>query len=343
MRWSRTWTLVETHAAGSVAKVLTSGVPDVPGACIREKMDWLRDHDGLRRVLLHEPRGAPGTSVNVLLPACDPRADLGFVIMEGAEYVLMSGSNTIGTATVILETGIVPMREPVTRLVLEAPGGLVEIRCRCRAGKVVEVEFANLPAFVVTLDRAVEVPGHGTVQVDVAWGGMFYALVDARALGFRLAREEARDICIVGEAVRAACREQVRVVHPEDSRVAGVQSVQFTLPARRRRGRLGARNTVVVHPGHLDRSPCGTGTSARLAVMHARGQARCGDTFDHEGILGTRFRARLTGETRVAGRTAIESTIAGQAWITGISHYGLDPSDPYPEGYTLADTWLQAV
>ena len=289
------------------------------------------------------PESVQDGETGLLVPPGDPRADLGFVIMEGAEYVAMSGSNTIGTATVVLETGILPMAEPETRLVLEAPGGLVAVACRCRDGRVASVEFANLPAFVVALDRAVEVPGIGTVTVDVAWGGMFYALVDAGSLGFGVERHEARDLCIVGEAVRAACREQVEAVHPEQRGAAGVQSVEFTLPARRRRGALHARNTVVVHPGHLDRSPCGTGTSARLAVMHARGEAGVGDVLVHEGILGTRFRATLTGVTRVGTTRAIESTVAGSAWVTGISQVGLDPSDPFPEGYTLADTWLQAV
>ena len=343
MRWKQSWTLVEAHAAGSVARVLTAGLPPIPGDSVQRKMCWLREHDALRRVLLHEPRGAPGTSVNVLVPACDPRADIGFIIMEGGEYVAMSGSNTIGTATVILETGILPMHEPETRFTLEAPGGLVPVRCRCRDGKVLSVEFANLPAFALALDARVQVPAIGEVRVDIAWGGMFYAIVDARSLGFTLARAQARDICIAGEAIRAACREQLHAVHPLDSSLAGVQSVLFMLPVHRHGRRFRAKNTVVVHPGHLDRSPCGTGTSARLAVLHARGQVQAGDEFIHEGILGTRFEAAITGETPVGALPAVHTRVAGQAWITGIGHYGLDPGDPFPEGYTLADTWQGVV
>lgn len=343
MRWKQTCTLVEAHAAGSVAKVLTGGIVDVPGETMLDKMRWFREHDRLRRLLLHEPRGAPATSVNVLLPSRNPRADLGLVIMEGSEYVAMSGSNTIGTVTVVLETGILPMTEPQTTVVLEAPGGLVEATCRCRDGKVESVRFANVPAFVVALDAHVEVEGLGTLRVDVAYGGMFYAIVEARDLGFALTRGEAREICVVGERVRTACRAQIEAVHPQYPELAGVQSVEVVGPVRRRGTRLASRNTVVVHPGHLDRSPCGTGTSARLAVLHARRRIRVGEPFEHESILDTKFVGEITGTTRIGGRRAIRSSITGSAWITGIAQYGLDPTDPFPEGFTLADTWLEAV
>jgi proline racemase len=344
MRWQRVFTVVGVHAEGEYAKVVTGGVVDVPGRSMFDKMRYLRDHgDGLRKFLLYEPRGAAVHSANLLLPSSHPKAAVGYVIMESEEYPPMSGSNTISTATVILETGIVPMTEPVTRLTLEAPAGLIELVCECRGGRVLQVKFRNVPAFVQHLDAPIEVEGIGTVRIDVAYGGMHYALVDAASLGFALTRDEARDICLVGEKIRTAARAQLRVVHPENPEIRDVTITEFTGPVRRRGKTLTARNTVVVSPGRLDRSPCGTGTSARLAVMSARRQIRKGQLFDHESIIGSHFLAEVVGTTRVGRRPAVVTTVAGRAWLTDIGQYGLDPEDPFPEGYTLSDTWLRAI
>ena len=216
MRWKRTLTVVGVHAEGEYAKVVTGGVVDVPGRTMFDKMQWLRHRDdGLRKFLLYEPRGAAVHSANLILPSRNPKAALGYVIMESTEYPPMSGSNTICTVTAILETGILPMREPETRLTLESPAGLIEVSCRCDGGRVLQVKFRNVPAFVQHLDASVEVDGVGTVTLDVAYGGMHYALVDAARLGFAITPDEARDICGLGEKIREAAREQLRVVHPE--------------------------------------------------------------------------------------------------------------------------------
>jgi len=344
MRWKRTLTVVGAHAGGEMGKVVTGGVVDVPGKTMFDKKRHLeKKGDGLRKFLLFEPRGAAVHSANLVLPTNNPKATLGYIIMESTEYPPMSGSNTICTATVLLETGILPMTEPVTRLVLEAPGGLIALTCKCRDGKVLEVKFANVPSFVLHLGAELEVAGVGTVRADVAYGGMIYALVEARALGFALAPDEARDIAAMGQRIKAAANQQLRSVHPENPEIREVTVTEFTGPLRRRGKRLSARNTVVVSPGRLDRSPCGTGTSARLAVMHARRQIRKGEVLDHESIIGSHFHAEVTGATRVGGRPAVVTTVAGRAWITAISQYGHDPDDPFPEGYTLSDTWLQAI
>ncbi len=280
MRWQRTLTVVGAHAEGEMGKVVTGGVIDVPGETMFDKKRHLEQNDdGLRKFLLFEPRGAAVHSANLVLPTNNPEAALGFIIMESTEYPPMSGSNTICTATVLLETGILPITEPVTRLVLEAPGGLIAIKCRCRDGKVLEVEFANVPSFVLHLGANVEVEGVGTVAIDVAYGGMIYALTEARALGFRITPDEARDIAVMGQRIKAAANEQLESVHPENPEIQGVTVTEFTAPVRRRGKRLSARNTVVVSPGRLDRSPCGTGTSARLAVMHARREIRKGEVL----------------------------------------------------------------
>lgn len=344
MRWARTLTVVGVHAEGEYAKVVTGGVVDVPGRTMFDKMRWLQRHDdGLRKFLLFEPRGAAVHSANLLLPSSHPRAALGFVIMESTEYPPMSGSNTICTVTAILETGILPMREPETRLTLEAPAGLVEVTCRCEGGRVRQVRFRNVPAFVQHLDAPIEVPGVGTLRIDVAYGGMHYALVDAAAVGFAITPDEARDICVMGERIRSAAREQLRVVHPENPAIRDVTITEFTGPVRRRGRGLAARNTVVVSPGRLDRSPCGTGTSARLAVMHARRQIRAGQPFDHESVIGSHFLAEIVGTTRVGRKPAVITTVAGRGWVTEIGQLGYDPEDPFPEGYTLSDTWLRAI
>ena len=344
MRWNRTFTVVGCHAEGEVGRVVTGGLPPIPGHTMFDKKRHMERHmDDIRKIILFEPRGAAAVNANIVLPSNNPKADMGFIILESTEYPPMSGSNTISTGTVLLETGMVPMIEPVTTLTLEAPGGLVTLECQCRAGKVTSVRFTNVPAFALCLDTHVEVPGVGSVKLDVAYGGMMYALVDAADHGFRITPDEARDICVLGQEVKAACVEQLDVVHPENPEIRDVTIFEMRGPVKKQGKSLRARNTVVVSPGRLDRSPCGTGTSARLAVMHAKKQIAVGQPFVHESIIGSRFHAEVVRTTRVKGKPAVVTSVAGQAWITGIGQYGMDPSDPFQAGYTLTDTWLEAL
>jgi len=340
MRWDRVLTVVDCHAEGEVGKVVTGGVGEVPGETMFDKRLYLERHrDDLRRLLLSEPRGSLTHNANLLLPSRHPEAAAGFVIMEATEYPAMSGSNTICVATVLLETGVVPMTEPVTELALEAPAGIIRVRCTCRDGKVTSVRFTNAPALTYHLDAAVEAEGIGTVRADVAWGGMAYAIVDAAALGFALTPDEAADLCAVGERVKAAVATQLPAVHPTEPRFAGVTMTELAGPLRREDGVLTARNAVVMSPGRLDRSPCGTGSSARLAVLHARGEIGVGERFVHESVIGTRFDCRIESTTEVGGVPAVVPSVAGQAWITGISQLGVDPTDPFPAGHILPDTY----
>jgi proline racemase len=343
-------TAVDAHACGEPGRVITGGVLDVPGGSMFEKMTWLRDHaDGLRLRMLREPRGYPASCCNLVLPPTRPEADAGYVIMEQTEYPPMSGTNTICVVTVLIETGMVKVTEPVTRLTLETPAGLIAVEAEVRDGKARKVTFRNVPAFAAHLDAAVEVPGLGTVTVDVAWGGMFYVIADAAPLGFRLAPDEARDIVRVAEMIQAATREQLPVVHPENPGIAGVSIAQLsgepTQPGAHR------RNTVVVSTGSfdwskpstwtgvLDRSPCGTGTCAKMAALHAKGKLPLQQDFVHEGILGTTFTGRLVEETRVGPYPAVVPTLSGQGWITGFAQYVVDPDDPFPDGFTVGDIW----
>ncbi|HWA45406.1 MAG TPA: proline racemase family protein [Hypericibacter adhaerens] len=344
MRWSQTFTVVDCHAEGEIGKVVTGGVFDVPGRTMFDKMRHLAEHrDGLRKFVLFEPRGTVNHNANIILPTNNPEAAMGFVILESTEYPAMSGSNTICVATVLLETGILPMKEPVTELVLEAPGGLIKVTCDCKDGKVRQVKFTNQPAFAYHLDKVVEVEGLGSLKVDVAYGGMTYVHVDATALGLGLTRDEARDLCGLGQRIKTAAAAQLEVSHPENPLIPGITQTQFMGPFRREGGRLTAKNTVIVSPGRNDRSPCGTGTCARLAVMHAKGQIKPGEVFDHESLIGTHFISEIVGTTKVGRYPAVIPTVAGQAWITAISQFGYDPTDPFPEGFTLSDVWLKAL
>ena len=342
--------VVDAHAGGEPGRVVVGGVHDVPGATMLEKRDHLwHEGDRLRRLLLREPRGYPATCANLVLPATSPGADAGFVIMEQAEYPAMSGSNTICTASVLIAEGLVPVRQPITELVLEAPAGLIAVRAEVRDGRARSVTFRNVPAFVVALGRPVEVPTIGTVTVDVAWGGMFYALADAAALGFQLTPDEGRDLVRVGEMVKAAAREQVPAEHPLEPALSGISIMEWTGPPTLP-GSHG-RNTVVVSSGTLDwdrpasftgvldRSPCGTGTCARMAVLHARGELAIGQAFVHEGILGTTWTGSLVAETTVGARPAVVPELTGSAWITGRAELSVDGDDPFPEGFTVGDLW----
>ena len=335
-------TAVDAHACGEPGRVITGGVLDVPGATMFEKKTWLEQHgDALRKRMLREPRGYPAANCNLILPPTRPEADAGFVIMEQTEYPPMSGTNTICVVTVLIETGMVQAKEPVTKLTLETPAGLVGVEAEVTAGKVMRVTFRNVPAFAVHMAKPIEVPNLGTVTVDLAYGGMFYVLAEAAPLGLRLTPDEGRDIVRIGAMINAAAKEQLVAVHPDNPEISGASIAELTGPPSSP-GAHG-KNAVVVSTGHLagvlDRSPCGTGTCARMSLLHARGRLPLHQDYVHEGILGTTFTGRLVEETRVGPYAAVVPTLSGRAWITGFANYVLDPDDPFPEGFTIGDIW----
>jgi proline racemase len=350
MRFSRMIQAVEAHAAGEPGRVIVGGVLDVPGQTMFDKMQWLAANgDDLRLRMLHEPRGYPAANVNLVLPSNHPEADAGYVIMEQVEYPGMSGTNTICTVTVLLETGMLPMQEPLTELALETPAGLIRVRAECRDGKVRSVTFRNVPAFATHLDATVEVPQLGTVTVDVAYGGMFYVIADAEPFGLRLTPDEGRDIVRISEMIKAAANEQLPVVHPDQPGFSGITIAQLSGPPHA--ATSSRRNVVTVSTGKLDwekpstwtgavdRSPCGTGTCAKMATLHARGLLDLDEPFVHEGILGTTFTGRLVEETTIGRYRAVVPELTGTAWITGFSSWVVDPEDPFPDGFTVGDIW----
>jgi proline racemase len=334
-------TVVGAHAEGEVGRVITGGVIAPPAASMFERWQAVqRDQDWLRTMLLSDPRGSVNCAVNLVTPPIAPGADFGLIVIESDYYPPMSGSNLICSVTVALETGLVAMVEPVTRLCVDTPAGLVMVDAQCASGKCVRVSFRNVPSFVLHRDRPVEVPGLGTIMVDVAYGGMIYVIADAQALGFSLARDEARALVEMGERIKLAAAGQLPSVHPANPGIHTINQTLFAGPLTVEKGVKTAKNAVVVSPGRIDRSPCGTGSAARMALMHARGELAAGEAFRHTSILDTEFSCAIV-ETAKAGDTdAVVTTIAGRAWITGVSQYGVDPQDPFPLGYRLNDTWF---
>jgi proline racemase len=337
MRSARSLACVEAHCEGEATRVVVGGVGALPGATMAEQRRWLQaEGDGLRRTLLFEPRGHSTLSAVLLVVAPPSGADLGMVIMEGTDYPPMSGTNTINTVTVALETGVVAITEPDTRLTVETPAGMVQVTAVCRDGHVRSVSFDNVPCFAVALDVSIDVPGVGEVVADLAWGGHFFALVDAARHGFSVVPEEAQEMARLGEAIKTAAAGQLRLEHPELPGVGELGFVVFTTT-----GRAGGdgRNATVVSPGRLDRSPCGTATCARLAVLAARGQLAPGRVWREESVLSTVFDAEIVRETTLGDRPAIIPRITGRSWIHSMTQVLVDPADPLPEGYTLSDVW----
>ncbi|RSL47985.1 hypothetical protein CEP53_009714 [Fusarium sp. AF-6] len=340
MRTLRYISIVGCHAEGEVGDVIVGGVRDVPGKTMYEKLVHCRDkEDSLRQLILNEPRGRSSMNTNLLLPPTDPRADAGLLIMESTEYAHMSGSNAICTATVLLETGMVPMKEPVTELALDTAAGLVTVKAQCEAGKCKSVSVENVPSFVDTLDLQVDVPGLGVVSVDIAWGGMWYAFVKASDLGLKIESDNGAKLVELGERVKDYVKAKHTPIHPENDGIRGVTVISITEDLKEEEGCKTAMNTVVVSPGRLDRSPCGTGTCARMAVLHARGLLKVGEIFKHRSVIGTEFISHIRGTTQVGDRQAVSPTIQGRAWISSYKQIVLDPTDPFPEGFRVGDQW----
>ncbi|MCF2871638.1 proline racemase family protein [Octadecabacter sp. G9-8] len=350
MKMARMITAVEAHAEGEGGRVITGGMPHLKGNSVFEKMQYMqRHHDDIRLLMLREPRGNPALCCNVIVPPCDPTADAGFIIMEQTEYAPMSGSNAICVTTVLLETGIVPMVEPVTTLRLEAPAGVIEVKATCKDGKVERVEFMNVPAFAAHIGVPLDVAGFGHVSVDIAWGGMWFVMADAAQFGLDPTAENGGAVVRAIEAMRDAAAQQYPVVHPDNPDLTGPTIGALTAPptdpATHGRGAISVSSGAFdpARPealtGALDRSPCGTGTCAKLAVLHAKGLLGVGEDYVNAGPLGTTFTGRVERVTKVGPYDAIVPSLSGRGWIHGVSQWMVDPTDPFPQGYTVGDIW----
>ena len=339
MRTGRIIHVVGCHAEGEVGDVIVGGVAPPPGDTIWEQSRWIARDQGLRNFLLNEPRGGVFRHFNLLVPPVHPQAQMGWIIMEPEDTPPMSGSNSICVATVLLETGILPMVEPVTSIILEPPGGLIEVAARCSDGKVTSVSVRNVASFVDKRDQMLEVAGWGTLQVDTAYGGDSFVIVEASQLGFALSPDEARELAESGIRITNAANEQLGFCHPDNPEWSHLSFCQITAPLQREGNSLIGRNTVAIQPGKLDRCPTGTGCCARMALLHEQGKLAIGDRYIGESIIGSRFECTIDKLTTVGGKPAIYPRLSGRAWITGTCQYFLEPTDPWPEGYRVADNW----
>ncbi|MEM7030819.1 MAG: proline racemase family protein [Chloroflexota bacterium] len=339
MRTNSVIHIVSCHAEGEVGNVIVGGVAPPPGKTIWAQSRWIAQDQTLRNVVLNEPRGGVFKHINLLVPAKSETAAFGFIIMEPEHTPPMSGSNSICVATVLLDTGLIPMTEPITQFALEAPGGLVQVTAYCNQGKATSIEVQNVASFADKLDVPLEVEGIGTLTVDTAYGGDSFVLVDAEALGFDIVPDEAKQLAETGAKISAAANEQLGFQHPTNPDWRHISFCQFTRPIERHNGVLQGRNTVAIDPGKLDRSPCGTGCSARMAALYAKGEMTVGDRFIGRSIIDSRFDCTIAKSTTLTGLNAIIPTIRGRAWITGTHQVMVDPDDPWPQGYRLTDTW----
>ena len=339
MRSSKTIHVVSCHAEGEVGDVIVGGVAPPPGATLWEQRNWIAKDQTLRNFVLNEPRGGVFRHVNLLVPPKHPEAQMGWIIMEPEHTPPMSGSNAICVATVLLDSGILPMVEPVTNLTLEAPGGLIRVRAECRDGKAQTITVRNLPSFAGEIGVGLNAPGLGEITIDTAYGGDSFVVVDAESLGFRLEADEAGILAELGVRITNAANAQLRFHHPENAEWDHFSFCLFAGPLERQGRHLTARAAVSIQPGKIDRSPTGTAASARMALLHAAGQMAVGETFTARSIIGSEFHGRIADTTKVGNIPAIIPEITGRAWITGTHQHMLDPDDPWPEGYRLSDTW----
>ena len=331
--------IVSCHAEGEVGNVIIGGVAAPKGDSLWEKARWIDQDQKLRQFVLNEPRGGVFKHINLLVPAQNPKAQQGFIVMEPEHTPPLSGSNTICVSTVLLDTGLIEMKEPITEFILEAPGGLVPVKAYCEDGKAKSIEVNNVASFADQLNISIEVEGLGTLKVDTAYGGDSFVFINAQDLGFEIKPDEAKDISDIGSKITAAANQQLNFTHPTNSEWSHISFCQMTLPIFEEEGVKISKNTVVIDPGKLDRSPCGTGCSARMALLYAKGELKKGDRMIGRSIINSRFDCSIVDETMVGDKKAIIPSIRGRAWITGTHQLMLDPEDPWPEGYRLSDTW----
>jgi len=339
MRSNKIIHIVGCHAEGEVGDVIVGGVAPPPGDTLWEQSRFIAKDETLRNFVLNEPRGGVFRHVNLLVPPKNPKAQMGWIIMEPEDTPPMSGSNSICVSTVLLETGILPMVEPETKMTLEAPGGLVEVTASCKDGKVEKVTVQNVPSFADKLDATLEVAGLGTITVDTAFGGDSFVMASAQELGFAITPDEARDLAEIGIKITNAANEQLGFHHPANPDWTHCSFCQIHAPMIEEDGIKSVKNTVVIQPGKLDRSPTGTGVSARMAVLHARGLMAVGERYIARSVINSRFDGRIVKTTKVGEKDAIVPELSGRGWITGTYQHMLDPSDPWPGGYRIGDTW----
>lgn len=336
MRFSRTIQTVDVHCAGEIGRVITGGVLNIPGATMADKLDHLNTRDdSLRRWLCSEPRSGPAGSFCLLVPACNPGADVGLIILQPDQAHGMSGSNAMCATTALLETGMVPMVEPTSTVTLDTAAGLVKATATCAGGKVVRVTLDMPAAFMMSQDAVINTAEWGPVRYDICFGGVFYALIDADQIGLTITPEHARQLAVAGVNLLDRIAAVAPALHPTTPALNGISYVMFR--AEDPDGAL--RTCTTMRPGRVDRSPCGTGSNANMAARRGRNLVAPGDVIVSRSITGGEFVTEFVEETTVGPYIATRNRVSGQSWIYGTSQIGLDPSDPFPFGLKPSDTW----
>ncbi len=331
--------VVSCHAEGEVGDVIVSGVDPPPGKTIWDQRTWIHNDQRLRNFILNEPRGGVFRHVNLLVPPKNPKADIGWIIMEPNHTPPMSGSNSICVSTVLLETGIIKMVEPITTMTLEAPGGLVMVRAHCKDNKAIAITVQNLDSFVDKRAVKLNLPSFGEIIVDTAYGGDSFVIVNAEELGFEIIESEAKQLAELGMKITREANKQLGFTHPTNKDWNHISFCLFAGRITRDGSNLFAKSAVAVEPGKIDRSPTGTAVSARMALLYHQGQMKIGDKLNCTSIIGSSFKGEIIKETKIGSLNSIIPEITGRAWITGTHKYTLDPKDPWPTGYRLSDTW----
>ncbi|MFO1033778.1 MAG: proline racemase family protein [Hyphomicrobiales bacterium] len=338
--WNNSLEILKVHCQGEIGNVLVAGAPDIPGKTLLDKMNHINTaDDSLRRFVTFEPRASVAMSVNLLVPPVHPEADAGFIILQADRAHPMSGSNCICVVTALLESGRVKMSEPETIVKVDTPAGLITARAHCKDGRCLSVSLDNVPCFAEALDQKICSPKWGTVTADIAFGGVFYALVDASAINLAIEPRNARELAEAGIALKSLINAQVKVAHPELPGLDDVAYVMFRAPD----ADGAVRTCTTLKPGRVDRSPCGTGSSANLACLHARGEVKMGDKRLSRSIIGGEFLAEAIGETVVGSKPAVLPRITGQAWIFGREELRRDANEPFRRGFALSDAWGSQV
>ena len=334
MKFSRSIHAVDSHTMGEPTRVVVGGVPQIPGKTMPEKKKYLEDHlDYLRTAIMLEPRGHNDMFGSIVTTACNPEADFGIIFMDGGGYLNMCGHGSIGAATIAVETGIVPMKEPVTEVNMEAPAGLIRAKVEVKNGKVQSVSIVNVPAFLYKADQQIDLPGYGKITFDISFGGSFFAIVPAKQLNIKLLPENADKLKVLGIQIRDIINKEIKIQHPVLEHIKTVDLVEFFDETDNPKANL--RNVVVFGQGQVDRSPCGTGTSAKLATLYAKGKLKQGEKFVYESIASTLFTGEIVGITKVGEYDAVIPQITGSAYITGFCQYVIDEDDPVKHGFRL--------
>lgn len=334
MKIRNVFTTIDTNTGGEPTRTVIGGIPHIPGNTMFEKMVFMKENkDWIRRFLMLEPRGNEVMSGVYLTSPCSEEADIGVIYIEVGCYLPMCGHDTIGVVTALIESGIFKPSEPFTHIVLDTPAGIVRAKAEVCGTTVKNVYFENVPSFMFMENVDISIPGHDNLKLDIGYGGNFYAIVNAKDLGVKVDTGNAKRLIKLGNQIKEAVNRKVKVYHPENKLMAEVTHVEFSDEPLDPQADV--KNAVIIIPGSIDRSPCGTGTSAKMAVLHAKGKLKAGDTFVHESIIGSIFKCKVLRETKVGEFNAIVPEIGGSAHVTGINNFVMDPGDNLKYGFRI--------